>query len=98
MIAEGLDPASDFPFGPYPSDKLTYRSKNVVEFETPANTEGLGTESRLQMNASPIDGVAIIIGGETDLVQLSARLGQDRDLIPIIVRQVENHEAVPDGN
>src|SRR5579863_2585625 len=55
VIAEGIEPASDFPFGPYPSDKLTYRGKSVVEFETAANQQGLGTDSRLQANASPID-------------------------------------------
>jgi hypothetical protein len=99
VIAEGLDPASDFPFGPYPSDKLTYRSKSVVEFETPANTEGLGTDSRLQMDASPIDGVAIVIEGETDLVLLTARLsGQDRDLAQFIVKQVESDEASSAAN
>lgn len=90
VIAEGLEPASDFPSGPYASDKVTYRAKNIVEFETPANTAGLGTNSRLQPNASPIDGVAIILEGETDLIQLSARVPErDRDLLPIIIRQVE---------
>ena len=66
VIAEGIEPASDFPSGPYASDKLTYRGKNIVEFETPANTAGLGTDSRLLPNASPIDGVAIITGTDTD--------------------------------
>jgi len=94
VIAEGLEPASDFPFGPYPNDKLTYRSKSVVEFETPANTEGLGTDSRLQINASPIDGVAIIAGADTNLVQLSARVpASDSDLVPAMVAQVESETA-----
>jgi hypothetical protein len=91
VIAEGLEPASDFPSGPYANDKLTDRGTNIVEFETPANTAGLGTNSRLQANASPIDGVAIITGTDTDLIQLSARVSQkDRDLIPLIVKQVES--------
>jgi hypothetical protein len=90
VIAEGIEPASDFPSGPYATDKLTDRGKNIVEFETPANKAGLGTDSRLQPNASPIDGVAIITGTDTDLVQLSARvLAKDRDLIPLIVQRVE---------
>ena len=94
VIAEGLEPASDFPFGPYPSDKLTHRRKNTVEFETPANAQGLGTDSRLQANASPIDGVAIIAGADTDLVQLSARVpAGDRDLIPAMVGQTEKEAA-----
>lgn len=91
VIAEGIEPASDFPFGPYPGDKLTYHGKNVVEFETPANAQGLGTDSRLQMNASPIEGVAIIAGADTDLVQLSARIPtNDSDLIPYMVTQAES--------
>ncbi len=98
VIAEGLEPASDFPFGPYPNDKLTYRSQSVVEYETPANTQGLGTVSRLLANASPIDGVAIIAGADTDLIQLSARLsGANHDLIPAIVGQVESDEAASPG-
>ena len=94
VIAEGFEPASDFPFGPYPSDKLTYRGKNIVEFETPADAQGLGTDSRLQANASPIDGVAIISGKYTDLVQLSARVPvSDADLIPAMVGQAEKEAA-----
>jgi hypothetical protein len=94
VIAEGIEPASDFPFGPYPGDKLTYRGKNIVEFETPANAQGLGTDSRLLMNASPIDGVAVISGTDTDLTLLTARFsGPDRDLIAAMVAQAER-EAV----
>jgi hypothetical protein len=94
VIAEGIEPAGDFPFGPYPSDKLTYRARNIVEFETPANAQGLGTDSRLQMNASPIDGVAIVSGADTDLTLLSARpSGPDRDLVQFIVKQVEIEAA-----
>jgi len=98
VIAEGIEPASDFPFGPYPNDKLTCRGKNIVEFETPPNSEGIGTESMLQPNASPIDGVAILSGVDTDLTQLSARLSEsDRDLIPVIIRRVEIQEGAPAG-
>ena len=94
VIAEGLEPASDFPSGPYPNDKLTYRGKNIVEFETPASTKGLGTDSRLLPDASSIVGVAMITGTDTDLIQLSARLSaKDRDLIPLIVKQVESDAA-----
>jgi len=94
VIAEGLEPASDFPFGPYPSDKLTYRGKNIVVFETPANAHGLGTDSLLLMNASPIEGVAIISGVDTDLTRLSARIpATDSDLIPAMVGQAEREAA-----
>jgi hypothetical protein len=94
VIAEGIEPASDFPFGPYPSDKLTYRGKNIVEFETPANAHGLGTDSLLLMNASPIKGVAILTGADTDLTHLSARVpASDSDLIPAMVAQAEKEAA-----
>jgi hypothetical protein len=96
VIAEGIVPASSFPSGPYPNDKLTYRGKNIVEFETPANAAGLGTNSRLQVGPIPIDGVAVISGADTDLTQLSARLaGNNRDLIQIIINQVELEAAAP---
>jgi hypothetical protein len=94
VIAEGVEPASDFPSGPYATDKLTDHGNNVVEFETPANTAGLGTNSRLLPNASPIYGVAIITGRDTDLTQVSARVSaKDRDVIPLIVKQVESDAA-----
>lgn len=32
VIAEGIVPASSFPSGPFPNDKLTYRGKRIVEF------------------------------------------------------------------
>jgi hypothetical protein len=94
VIAEGIEPASDFPFGPYPGDKLTYLSKSVVEFETPANAQGLGTASLLLMNASPIDGVVIVSGVDTNLTLLSARVpATDSDLLQFIVKQAESDVA-----
>jgi hypothetical protein len=34
LIAEGIEPESDFPFGPYPKDKLIYKSEELVEYQT----------------------------------------------------------------
>jgi hypothetical protein len=94
VIAEGIDPASDFPFGPYPNDKLVYKNKEMVEYETPANTDGLGTASRLQKNADPIRGAAILVEPETDLLSLSVRLPHEMDdLTPVIIQQVELEAA-----
>ncbi len=90
VIAEGIEPASSFPYGPYARDTLNYRSKEVVEFQTPAFTEGLGTASRLQMNGSPIKGVAILFGEEPNLLQLWVRLSPDtQDLTQFIIQQTE---------
>ena len=90
VIKQGIQPPSDFPFGPYPKDKLTYKSHEIVEYETPAQSEGLGTKSRLRKNADPIRGVEILSGEALDLLSLAVQLPKDlSDLAPIIVEQVE---------
>jgi hypothetical protein len=89
-VANGSQSASPFTFGPYPEDKLTYKSEAVVEYETPPQAEGLGTHSLLRKNASPIDGVAILIGKTPDLLLLSVRLPPDLTALTVeIVRQAE---------
>jgi hypothetical protein len=91
VIAEKIVPASSFPFGPYPNDKLTYKSKEIVEYITPPNSDGLGTKSWLLKNRNPISGVAILTGDdELSLAHLSARLPtEQRDMLPPIIRQLE---------
>ncbi len=54
VLAEGIEPASSFPYGPYPNDTIRNRGMNVVEFSTPAQADGLGTGSRLQKNDTAI--------------------------------------------
>ncbi len=95
VIAEGIESAKDFPQGPYPNDKLTYRSKEVVEYQTPANTKGLGTDSRLKENSIPIDGVAMLVSEEPNfkepsLIFLAVRLPPDQaGLTHVIIQQTE---------
>jgi hypothetical protein len=74
VIAEGIEPASDFHFGPYPADKLTYKSDHLVEFVTPSNATGLGTQSWLAKGPGAIIGFAMIVGEDTDLLRLDLRL------------------------
>lgn len=94
VIAEGIEPASDFPTGPYASDKLIYRSKEMVEYRTPANASGLGTDSRLAKNNEPIYGVAILSGEDTNLTQAAIRVSApDAHLVPVILREVEREAA-----
>jgi hypothetical protein len=94
VISEGIEPASDFPFGPYPADKLKYLSKSALEFETPPNAEGLGTNSWLQSNGMPIHGLAILFGEEHSLTMLAVRLSKSNDdLIQSIINQVEKENA-----
>jgi hypothetical protein len=86
-------PAGRFTFGPYPNDVLTYKSNTIVEYNTPAQTEGLGTHSLLSKNANPIEGVAMLIGQvpETpDLLLLSVRLPPElTGLTAAIVDEIE---------
>jgi hypothetical protein len=94
VIAEGIEPASSFPRGPYPQDRLIYRGAEMVEFQTPADTDGLGTRSGLQKNDAPIEGVAALFGEETNLLQLSLRLSPETsDLGESIIRQTERDLA-----
>lgn len=93
-FAEGVTemfPFKKFAVGPYPGDRLTYKGKTIVEFTTPARTDGLGTYERLEKNDRPIDGVAILIDqAEPDLLLLSVRLPQGfNDTVSTIVHQVE---------
>ena len=96
VIDEGLRPASDFPFGPYPKDKLTYHGDSIVEYQTPPHTEGLGTMSRLQANDYPVEGVEIFKGEEMpDLIGLYMRLPPAlHDLTSPIIKQLERDNPI----
>jgi hypothetical protein len=93
-VMEGID--LPLPAGPYPKDTLRYRGKTIVEYNTPAQTEGLGNfHSWLGKNDLPIKVAAIIAeppdGGDgPDVVLLSVRVPPAlAGLIPVIVAQVE---------
>ncbi len=89
-IVKGIDDAGAVPFGPWPADELTYKSGEIVEFQTPAGTQGLGTNSRMKKSSSPIKGVGILTGPEIGLLQLSMRLpeGPGDDLTQIITSKL----------
>jgi hypothetical protein len=94
VVKEGFASADSFQSGPFPNDSLTYRAKDVVEFQTPSDTDGLGTYSRLRKNDEPINGVAILVGETPDLALLSVRLPQNRsDLKSAIIHQLERETA-----
>jgi hypothetical protein len=95
-IWKGID--LPLPSGPYPRDTLKYKGKRIVEFKTPAQTEGLGNfDSWLNKSDAPISGSAILIVDPADpvhnppsLVLLSVRLPPDLvRLAPTIIRYVE---------
>jgi hypothetical protein len=96
VISKGMAPASDFPRGPYPNDKLVYKSEEALEFETPANSNGLGTDSFLLPGPEAIHGARILVGADPDLLSLSIRLPtKDINLVPIIIQQAEQ-QAISD--
>ena len=93
IIAEGFGPASDYPFGPFPSDRLTYKGKELVEFTTPAHRKGLGTMTWLLPSDQPINGFAMLTiepNVDTELLHLSFRLPPAlSSLSAILIRQAE---------
>ena len=93
VIAEKVEPASTFVFGPYPTDRLTRKSEAMVEYETPAGTKGLGTDSRLVPNGSPISGM-VFLGEDDSVTSLSVRL-PDKQLTQTIVRRAEIDRGQP---
>jgi hypothetical protein len=94
VIDEGTEPASDYPFGPFPGDKLILQSDRIVEFQTPPHSEGLGTISWLRANDSPITGVEILEDEELDLFSVAVRLPPDMtDLTSPIIQQIERDNA-----
>jgi hypothetical protein len=95
VIREDIQPAGSFPFGPFPKDKLTDKGKSIVEYETPAQSEGLGTESRLLKNEGPIRGAEILIGDEPDLISLSVRLSNELSKLESIIRRQVERIAAP---
>ena len=90
VIEKGIEPASSFPFGPYPKDKLIYKGDRIVEYQTAPHSEGLGTASWLQANDYPISGVAVLTGETPDVLILHVRLPPDMSrLTSLIIRQFE---------
>lgn len=81
---------SGYTFGPYTTDLLTYKNREVVEYTTPANKDGLGTDYCVMKNDASIRGVAVLTLPDYELFHLQVRLGRAMDaLVPFIVRQAE---------
>jgi hypothetical protein len=87
-------PDDSFTFAPYPNDSLVYKSKALVEYRTPAQTDGLGTYSWLTKSTIPIQGAAMLVSGEYDLALLSVRLPANLNgLTATIISQFERDAA-----
>jgi hypothetical protein len=73
---------------PYPTDNLVRHGNNALEFTTPRNTEGLGTDWQILKSSDPIRGAAYLHVPSYDLFMLRARLPKElENLIPAMIRQ-----------
>ncbi len=76
-----------FPSGPYAHDVPTYKSNELVEFQTPAHYRGLGGG----MSELPTSGFAELSGPDTDLTKVVVRLTPAfANLADYIVEQAES--------
>lgn len=99
VIDEGILPKTEFPTGPYPADKLNRMGDTEVEYETPGNSEGLGTFSRLARDPLAIRGTAILLQDEDmDVVKVDVRLpAKMDDLTGTIISAVERDHGLPNS-
>jgi len=88
---EHLIPDSSFDAEPYPDDQLQYLSDRMVEFVTPPNHTGLGTEGLLEMSDLPIRGLIILnLQDEVNsLIELRVRLPAGLSSVAASIIQLE---------
>ncbi len=89
LASEGLPPTFRFP--PDLTRGTSFlKSTEVVQYETPAQADGLGTYSGLKKNADPIRGEAMLMPPALDLALVAVRLPADlRDLTSAIVQHFD---------
>jgi hypothetical protein len=89
VIAKSPESRGTIRFAPYPNDTITRLSDTDIEFETPANSDGLGTDRRLEKNGQPIIGAAML-NGDMDLFMIAVRLPpEDKDLVVTTMQAFE---------
>ncbi len=96
-VREGFEGFPDWSAeGPFPADHLSRKSKTAVEYQTPANAEGLGTYVGLGKSEIPIRGAAVIAGKRPhlDLFLLAVKLPANlKTLGAAVIRQFESDAA-----
>jgi hypothetical protein len=93
VIDEDIEPKADFVFGPFPHDHILKLTRDAVAFETPANEDGMGTNSRLVKSGDPIQGLAWM-DGDNNAVLLAVRLPQNqKDVAAQIVAAMKPPES-----
>lgn len=89
VIAEGLEPASDFPAGLFPGDKVLSRTPDRVVVETPPHLKGEGTASWIAADDLPVVSVVAFTANPPNGGFLSAKLPpEQRDLLPVLLGQL----------
>lgn len=100
VLEEGTLPKDEIISKPCRTDRVTRINNNVVEFKTPAGSEGFGTEGSFKKGSTPVYGVALLTGGVNDsecpdAIVLRVRLGPDKeDLAAQIIQQFERDEHI----
>ena len=88
VIGEDIEPKKNFVFGPFPQDRIDRLTSDAVAFETPANTDGIGTMNRLLKSSDPIHGL-IWMDDENNATMLAVRLApSQKDLSAYIVNEI----------
>jgi hypothetical protein len=84
---------SDSAFDPdaYPDDQLQYLSDRFVEYTTPANRPGLGTDGMLDVSNLPIRGLTILnlLDNANSLIEVRVRLPPNLSLLAEPILTVE---------
>ena len=93
--AEKLVPPAFFTNRLAATDRIARRGADVVFYETPAATAGLGTESRLIASPLPIEGAVILLPrDEMSVLHLAIRLPPAlADLAPAIAADAVGRDA-----
>jgi hypothetical protein len=87
VIGEGVEPASNFPVGPYSTDKAISQTARMYEYQTPPNSEGIGGNNKSEY---PWDGVVILQGQAPDVLSITVRLpNESSNLASDIIKQAE---------
>jgi hypothetical protein len=88
---EHLISDSLFDARPYPDDQLQYLSDRFVRYTTPANRNGLGTESLLELSNLPIRGLTILHPGRDmrSLIEVRVRLPASLNPVAEAIVQLE---------
>jgi hypothetical protein len=88
---EHLISDSSFDAQPYPDDQLRYLSDRFVEYTTPPNRTGLGTDSMFDASSSPIRGLTILhLENDTDsMIEVRVRLPPGLSAVSEAIMELE---------